>query len=84
MPPPNNLRARRARAMVAASPASTEPTGAPSPFERHTLTVWHGAAISAMGTPLATCAFQMRAPSMWSFRPCLSQKARTALMPSSG
>ena len=47
MPPPKILRARAASCSVAASPTSTEPTGAPRPFERQTLTVSNGAAYSA-------------------------------------
>ena len=44
-------------------PTRTEPTGAPSPFERQTLTESKGAAISAGGSPLATAALQTLAPS---------------------
>ena len=37
--PPSSFRARRARAMYSASPASTEPTGALRPFERQIVTL---------------------------------------------
>ena len=45
------------------SPASTEPTGAPSPFERQSETSVAPSAKSRAGTPEATTAFMSRAPS---------------------
>ena len=44
IPPPNILRNRLARAKNAFEPTSAEPTGAPSPLEKQTLTVSNGAA----------------------------------------
>ncbi len=38
-PPPSRLRSTRARAMLAAELTRTEPTGAPMPLEKQTLTV---------------------------------------------
>ncbi len=64
MPPPNILRNRLARAMNACVPANADPTGAPSPFEKHTLTLSKCRAYSRSATPEATDAFHSRAPSM--------------------
>ena len=77
MPPPKSLRARWARAIIAALPSSTEPTGAPRPFDRQTLTESNGATMSRSATPEATAALQTRAPSRCRIMPCRSQKARS-------
>ena len=84
MPPPSTLRARAAAGSVAASITSTEPTGAPRPFDRQMLTVSKGAAYSAALTPVAATALNSRAPSRCILRPCRSQNSRTARMCSSG
>ena len=55
-------RATRARSSRA-DPASTAPSGQPSPFERQSVTVSNSRPISAAGTPVATEAFRSRAPS---------------------
>ena len=55
--------------MSSAEPATSEPTGAPSPFDRQHETVSNGAAHCAAGIPLASTAFQMRAPSRCRRRP---------------
>ena len=56
--------ARRAHARSSpAGPASSEPTGAQSPLERHAITVVAGAAYSAALVPVATTALKSRAPS---------------------
>ena len=49
--------------IVAALPRRSDPTGPPSPFDRHALSVSKGAARSASDLPLATWALKMRAPS---------------------
>eukprot|EP01139_Manchomonas_bermudensis_P007158 Amastigsp_a179758_47.p3 type:complete len:100 gc:universal Amastigsp_a179758_47:853-554(-) len=63
IPPPSILRNRRARAMKSAGPTMTEPTGAESPFERQTETESAALQMRSSGTPDATAALQMRAPS---------------------
>ena len=65
-------------------PSRTDPTGAPSPFDRQTLTESYGATISDSGTPEATDALQARAPSRCRIRPWRSQKARVSATFSSG
>ncbi len=47
----------------------SEPTGAPSPLDRQTASTSAIAPYSASGTPVATWAFQIRAPSMWTRAP---------------
>ncbi len=44
MPPPSRARSARASSITSAGPASTDPTGAPRPFDRHDITVVTGAA----------------------------------------
>ncbi len=46
-------------------PTSSEPTGAPRPLDRQTDSTSATAPYSASGVPVATCAFQIRAPSRW-------------------
>ena len=53
MPPPTILRQRRASSMNSLEPTSTEPTGAPSPLDRHTDTVSQGREMSATLQPVA-------------------------------
>ena len=61
---------RPARAPSArASRRSRAPSGQPSPFERQSVTVSKSRPISAAGTPSATDAFAIRAPSRWTARP---------------
>ena len=50
-------------------PTTSEPTGAPSPFDRHTEITSAHAPYDANGTPVATWAFQSRAPSRWTPMP---------------
>ncbi len=78
MPPPTTLRQRRALAMSAASPQSTEPTGAPRPLDRQTDTESKCWLISRTGTPSLTAALYSRAPSRCRARPCSRVKARAA------
>ena len=63
MPPPSILRTRRARAMNSAGPQTTEPTGAPRPFETQKVTESTSRAKSRAGRPSATAALKSRAPS---------------------
>ena len=63
MPPPYILRSRWHFLMKSRAPAITEPAGAPRPFDRHTLTESKPAASSRSLAPVATAAFQIRAPS---------------------
>ena len=69
IPPPTILRARRARAMNAASPTTTEPTGQPRLFDRQNVAEAPGGTRSRAGTPSATEALNSRAPSMNSGMP---------------
>ena len=68
MPPPSALRWRRAWRIKSAGPHSAEPTGAPRPFEKQTLTVSKWLAQSAAEMPVATTALNSRAPSRWRAR----------------
>ena len=74
--PPQRLRKRRASTTSLRGPQNALPTGAPRPFEKHTLTVSKGAQSVATSTPQATLAFQMRAPSRCVASP--SDRARSA------
>ena len=58
-------RARTARAISAALPARTLPTGQPSPFDKATETRSKGRASSARPTPEAAEALNRRAPSRY-------------------
>ncbi len=58
-----NNRTRHADAITSAGPATREPTGAASPFDRQHMTVVAGAASVAAGTPVAISALKRRAPS---------------------
>jgi len=69
MPPPQRARNARASAITAAGPHNSEPTGAPSPFDRQNMTVSTGATRSRGAVPSAMAAFQMRAPSIWTGNP---------------
>ena len=69
IPPPTILRARWARAMNAASPTTTEPTGQARLFERQNVAEAPAGTRSRAGTPRATAALKSRAPSMNSGTP---------------
>ena len=64
MAPPKRNFWRHATSIRSAGPASTAPSGQPSPFERQSVTVSTRDPTSAGGTPSATAAFIIRAPSM--------------------
>ena len=68
-PPPSILRSRRASAMNSVDPATTDPTGAPSPLLKQTWTVSTPTVSAPGGTPSATAACQSRAPSRCTRRP---------------
>ena len=78
MPPPSILRQRRPSVMKSRLPQSTEPTGAPSPFDRHTETESKSCAIVRGGTPCFTAAFHSRAPSRCMASPRAAANSRTA------
>ncbi len=62
----------------------SDPTGAPSPFDRQTAITSASPPYVASGTPVATCAFQIRAPSTWTRVPTSSAQVRSACSCSSG
>ncbi len=70
----------RALRIRPAGPASNEPTGAQSPFERHAITVVAGSQYCAADVPVATTALKSRAPSRCSGRPpmALARARRSA------
>ena len=70
MPPPNCLRMRRARSIIARLPHSTDPTGAHSPLLKQKVIESAGAASSAGVTASAAAALKMRAPSMCNNKSC--------------
>src|SRR5947199_4085306 len=55
---------------------TSEPTGAPSPLDRHTDSVSNSRPYRSSGTPSATEACQIRAPSQCSASPCPSASRR--------
>src|SRR6476660_5214784 len=69
MPPPHIFLNRRARSISSFEPTRADPTGAPRPFEKQTLTVSQKVAYCFSDTPLATVAFHSRAPSIWTVKP---------------
>ena len=75
MPPPIRFRSTRARATRSADPASSEPTGAPRPFDRHDVTVATPADRWARVVPVATEALNSRAPSRWTGTPTATTAA---------
>jgi len=84
IPPPKRLRARWARAMKARVPASAAPTGAPSPFEKDTITESAQAAKASRGVPVAALAFQSRAPSRCTGHPRVCASRASACSSGSG
>ena len=58
--------------------ATTEPTGAHRPFDRHAMTVSAPSTSRAGGTPSATAAFHTRAPSTCTAKPASRAAATTA------
>ncbi len=82
--PPNRNLKRRAFFIRSADPATSAPSGQPSPLDRQSVTVSNWRPISAAGTPEATAAFISRAPSRWTLRPSSRLVATTAASSSSG
>ncbi len=78
MAPPRRLRSNLARSMSSAEPASSDPTGAPSPLDRQHDTVVAAADSSDAGTPRATSAWNRRAPSRWTGSPGAASRSRSA------
>ena len=76
MPPPKTLRIRCIRYTVSLVPATAEPIGAPSPFEKQIDAVSKYRVYSSGFFPVATHAFINRAPSRCIFRPASSATAR--------
>ena len=64
IPPPNRFRQMRASLIKAALPRSSEPAGAPRPFESVTITESHSRVRFATDVFNAAAALNMRAPSM--------------------
>ena len=62
-PPPTRLRRRRTAFIRSRVVATSDPAGAPRPLLRQTETVSAFAHHCCSGIPVATCAFQIRAPS---------------------
>ncbi len=63
--PPRRCFQRQTSSMKSREPAITPPIGAPSPFEKSIQAESHPAAMSRALMPVATQAFNSRAPSMW-------------------
>ena len=82
--PPNRNLKRRAFFIRSAEPATSAPSGQPSPLDRQSVTVSKWRPISAAGTPEATAAFMSRAPSRWTLSPISRQVSVTATISSSG
>ncbi|MNQ97016.1 hypothetical protein D3C85_1126420 [compost metagenome] len=82
--PPSMRRSVRALARTAWLPASTAPTGALSPLDRQSDTVSAWRLMSPAGTPSATAALNMRAPSRCTGTPAARAMPYTACMWSSG
>ena len=78
IPPPTILRTRRARAMKSREPHTTEPTGAPSPFDTQNVTESTWRAKSLADRRSATAALKSRAPSRWTGTPAPWATAATA------
>ena len=67
--PPSRCFQRQTSSMKSREPAITAPTGAPSPLEKSIQAESQPAAMSRAVMPVATQAFNSRAPSMWVARP---------------
>jgi hypothetical protein len=65
-------------AHLLAVPQTSDPIGAPSPFETQNISVSTSAAYSATSTPEAALALKIRAPSRWTATPASSATFRMA------
>ena len=70
--------------MWSAEPHRAEPTGAPRPFEKQTLTVSKWAAQASAGMPVATAALKMREPSRWRASPLSAAHSQISATTSNG
>ena len=68
IPPPKVFLHLRDREIVSASPTRTEPTGAPSPFDRQTEMVSKSLTMRAGSVPLPIAALKSLAPSRWALQ----------------
>src|SRR4029453_14610758 len=84
MPPPSSLAARWSSRTRACVPHTSEPTGAPRPFERQNVTVSASSAHAEAGVPVATSALKRRAPSRWTESLFSRAACATSLASSSG
>ena len=82
--PPNRMLRRRASRICSADPQTTEPIGAPSPFERQNISVSTCEVHSVTSSPVAATAFQIRAPSRWIGTPASLATWRTLRSSSAG
>ena len=76
--PPNRILIRRPSRICSAVPQTSDPIGAPSPFETQNISVSTSAAYSATSTPEAALALKIRAPSRWTATPASSATLRMA------
>ena len=84
MPPPRAFLSRRPNSIRSRFAASIEPTGAESPLDRQNCKESTCFANSLTGTPEATLALKIRAPSRWTLSPFSSAIFLMALKLSSG
>jgi hypothetical protein len=82
--PPSRCFQRHAWPMNASEPASTAPSGAPSPLVKSSQTLSNPAPMAAGAIPDATQAFMSRAPSMWVAQPCSRAMPVTSTSVASG
>ena len=83
-PPPIRFRSRRTPLIRSRVVATRDPAGAPSPLLRHTDTVSALSHHFCSAIPVATCAFQMRAPSRCTARPAPCATSATVSICASG
>jgi len=84
IPPPMRLRHTRDSSIASRLPTTSEPTGAPSPLDRQTAITSATAPYSRSGVPVATWAFQIRAPSTWMPAPASVANSRRSRRSDSG
>ena len=82
--PPNRIFSRRASRMCSSVPHSSDPIGAPRPFETQNIIVSTSRVYSDTSTPAATAALKIRAPSRWIGRALSSATLRIARSSSTG
>ena len=82
--PPNRIFSRRASRMCSRVPQTSDPIGAPSPFETQNIMVSTSRVYSDTSTPAATAALKIRAPSRWIGTALSSATLRIARSSSTG